>query len=173
MRRPHENTYWLEPNRILAGEYPASHEVAETLERLRQYLDCGVTDFLDLTSPGELESYETALAQAAADAELAIGYQRFPIRDMDVPDRPADMTEILDEIERRVDAGGTVYVHCWGGIGRTGTVAGCYLVRQGLTGDAALNQLARLWPQMQKSAWFPTTPQTLPQFEYIRHWRDR
>jgi protein tyrosine/serine phosphatase len=173
MRRPHENTYWLEPNRILAGEYPASRELAETMERLRQYLDCGITDFLDLTSPGELDSYETELAQAAAAAGIEVSYRRFPIRDMDVPENPADMTRILDEIERRVDAGGTVYVHCWGGIGRTGTVAGCYLVRHGLTGDAALHQLARLWPQMHKSGWFPTTPQTLQQFEYVRHWRDR
>ena len=27
--------------------------------------------------------------------------------------------------------GRKVYVHCWGGVGRTGTVVGCYLVRQG------------------------------------------
>jgi protein-tyrosine phosphatase len=91
---------------------------------------------------------------------------------MAVPERPQVMVEILDEIERRLDAGGTVYIHCWGGIGRTGTVAGCFLVRQGLTGDAALGQLARLWPQMEKSAWHPTTPQTEQQFEYVRNWRE-
>lgn len=31
-------------------------------------------------------------------------------------------------------AGQTVYVHCYGGIGRTGTVVGCWLVRHGLSG---------------------------------------
>ena len=36
-------------------------------------------------------------------------------------------------------AGGrTVYLHCRGGIGRTGTVLGCYLVRQGQTAEEAL-----------------------------------
>ncbi len=173
VRRPNENTYWLEPNRILAGEYPAGHRGASARERLRSYLDCGVNQFLDLTTPGELEPYEAILAKAADDAGLDVGYQRFPIRDMDVPGKPADMTRILDEIEELVDAGGTVYVHCWGGIGRTGTVAGCYLVRHGLTGEAALNQLARLWPQMKKSAWYPNTPQTDEQFDYVRNWQDR
>jgi protein-tyrosine phosphatase len=37
------------------------------------------------------------------------------------------------------------YVHCWGGIGRTGTVVGCWLVaREGLTTDAALQRIAEL-----------------------------
>lgn len=39
------------------------------------------------------------------------------------------MRAILDAIDRA--AGSIVYVHCWGGHGRTGTVAGCYLVRHG------------------------------------------
>lgn len=172
MRRPHENTYWLEPNRILAGEYPGSHELGKTDARLRDYLACGITDFLDLTTPGELLPYEERLTLLAGAASADIRYQRFPIRDMQVPERPAVMVGILDEIDRRVEAGGTVYVHCWGGIGRTGTVAGCYLVRHGLTGEAAIGQLARLWPAMKKSGWYPTTPQTTEQFDYIRDWRE-
>lgn len=32
---------------------------------------------------------------------------------------------ILDAIDARLEAGKSVYVHCWGGIGRTDTVAGC------------------------------------------------
>ena len=31
-----------------------------------------------------------------------------------------------------------MYLHCWGGVGRTGTVVGCWLVRHGRTGDEAL-----------------------------------
>jgi protein-tyrosine phosphatase len=37
-----------------------------------------------------------------------------------------------------------VYVHCRGGIGRTGTVIGCWLARNGLTGQAALDRIAEL-----------------------------
>ena len=142
MRRPHDNTYWLEPNRILAGEYPSHPGAGSTQARLREYIACGITDFLDLTTPGELQPYEDQLSRLASTLSIGVGYCRLPIQD------------------------------CWGGIGRTGTVAGCFLVRHGLTCDAALGQLARLWPQMKKSAWYPTTPQTEQQFEYVRNWRE-
>lgn len=172
MRRPHDNTYWIEPSRLLAGEYPGSSQPAKTAARLQAYLDCGVTDFIDLTTPGELAPYDRLLQDLAGRRRIEVGYHRMPIVDMSVPRDPGQMSAILDEIDRRIARGGTVYVHCWGGIGRTGTVAGCYLVRQGLTGPAALSQLARLWPQMQKSAWYETTPQTPEQHEYVRRWRD-
>jgi protein-tyrosine phosphatase len=51
-----------------------------------------------------------------------------------------------DEIVAAVRAGrehGVVYVHCWGGIGRTSTVAGCLLVDGGLDADAALADIDR------------------------------
>ena len=50
------------------------------------------------------------------------------------------MREILDHLRTRLDSGHKVYVHCWGGIGRTGTVVGCHLVEQGMTADQALEQ---------------------------------
>ena len=31
------------------------------------------------------------------------------------------MQEILDAVDRALAAGRNVYLHCWGGIGRTGT----------------------------------------------------
>jgi len=40
--------------------------------------------------------------------------------------------------------GHTVYVHCQGGMGRTGTVVGCYLVRHGMGGEDALEEIACL-----------------------------
>lgn len=173
MLRPHTNTYWLEPSRILAGEYPGDEDAKFCLRRLETYLECGITDFIDLTTPGELPAYDQLLARLGETSRMEPGYERFPIVDRSVPESRAQMLEILDEIDRRVAAGGTVYVHCWGGVGRTGTVLGCYLVRQGLTGDAALAELARLWSQMEKSSWHPTTPETPEQFAFVRGWRER
>ena len=48
------------------------------------------------------------------------------------------MTELLDAIDESVDAGKTVYLHCAAGLGRTGVVVGCYLVRHGMSGEEAL-----------------------------------
>jgi hypothetical protein len=55
---PLPNSYWVEPGRLLAGEYPASASRADSLERLQRLLAAGVTYFLDLTEPGELAAYE-------------------------------------------------------------------------------------------------------------------
>ena len=56
---------------------------------------------------------------------------------------------------RRWPAAGGVYVHCWGGIGRTGTTVGCWFVRHGRTGDQALAEIAERWQWMEKAIRFP------------------
>jgi hypothetical protein len=53
------------------------------------------------------------------------------IRDMEVPTE-AEMIHILDTIDQALTEDRPVYVHCWGGHGRTGTVVGCYLRRHDL-----------------------------------------
>ncbi|NJN80266.1 MAG: hypothetical protein HC797_07245 [Anaerolineales bacterium] len=43
------------------------------------------------------------------------------------------MKNILDTIDNEIENGNPVYVHCWGGVGRTGITAACYLIRHGLS----------------------------------------
>jgi protein-tyrosine phosphatase len=54
------------------------------------------------------------------------------------------MRAILDAIDAATSDGHVVYFHCWGGHGRTGTVAGCYMVRHGSTPQDALDAIKRL-----------------------------
>jgi protein-tyrosine phosphatase len=171
MERPHENTYWVEPGRVLAGEYPGEkNDGVEVRNKIGKILDAGVTFFIDLTHPGELVPYEDILNDEAAQRGIAAGYRRLPIRDVDVPRRPEEMVDILDTIDGALAAGRGVYVHCWGGVGRTGTVVGCYLVRQGLSGDEALAQIAKWWQGVAKSVRHPRSPETQQQMAYVRHW---
>jgi protein-tyrosine phosphatase len=66
-----------------------------------------------------------------------------PIPDFETP-TAAQMRGILDALDAALADGHTVYVHCYAGIGRTGAVIGCYLVRHGRSGQEALGELARL-----------------------------
>jgi protein-tyrosine phosphatase len=100
-------------------------------------------------------------------------HRRFPIRDHGIPREPAEMIEILDFIHEAVRSQRPLYVHCHAGIGRTGTVAGCWLVEQGLPGERALDELNRLWQQSERSQRWPRVPETPEQIEYVRGWVQR
>ena len=84
------------------------------------------------TEEGELVPYDTWLELEARTAGLDVAYHRFPVTDLNVPTADG-MRAILDCIDAAIDAGAPVYVHCWGGIGRTGTVVCCWLVERGRT----------------------------------------
>ena len=54
------------------------------------------------------------------------------------------MREILQAIQSQMAGGGVLYVHCWGGKGRTGVVIGCHLVQAlGMETDQALERFMR------------------------------
>lgn len=168
--RPHENCYWVQPGRLMAGEYPGDRDPGRARQRLDAYLDAGVTFFLDLTEPGELVPYQPVLLEAAAERGIHVEYRRLPIRDADVPRAPAAMARILDVIDEALAAGHTVYVHCWGGIGRTGTTVGCWLVRNGQSGEEALQTIAGHWQTVAKRNRYPYSPETAAQHNYVRNW---
>ena len=76
----------------------------------------------------------------------------------------------FNKVEERLQAGRRIYLHCWGGIGRTGTTVGCYLVRQGKTGEQALEQLSAWWRGVPKSQFHPRSPETQEQVNFIHTW---
>lgn len=169
-RRPHPNCYWVIPGRFLAGEYPGAFRPATARQRLADYLASGITYFLDLTQPHDgLEPYVEFLAEEGARLGITTEYVRMPIYDMSVPSS-THMVAILDTIDQALAAGKNVYVHCWGGIGRTGTVIGCHLVRHGYDGEQALAQLAYWWASVEKSNRSPRSPETNEQVNMVRDW---
>ena len=170
MERPLANSYWVMPGRLLAGEYPAGREAQlgdAGRARVAGLIAAGISCFFDLTEEGECPPYDSLLPPA-------VTYLRRSIRDQRVPRRAIQMRRIQDEIAAVLAAGGNAYVHCRAGIGRTGTVAGCFLVEQGRDGTSALAELNTLWTQQcERAALWPVVPQTLEQAEYIRHWTPR
>lgn len=170
---PIPNSYWLPGGMVAAGEYPGASFDSAARERLGLLLDAGIRSFVDLTEPRDpLMPYEQLLSVAGEERGLAVRYRRFGIRDMGVTDN-ATMTSILDYIDGEVSAGRRTYIHCWGGVGRTGTTVGCYLVRHGLSVDEALAMVARLFSTMTegKTRRFPEgSPQTDAQRAMVRGW---
>jgi hypothetical protein len=171
LKRPIPESYWVEPGRFLAGEYPGYLQDEQVRQRIDAFLDLGIDTFIDLTDPDELPSYLPVLKEQAGYYDIDIHYKRFTIIDHTLPTIKT-MQAILDEIDAALAAGRKVYVHCWGGIGRTGTTVGCYLVRHGHTGQQALAQLAEWWRDVPKSCIWSHTPETQHQMEFILNWGD-
>lgn len=166
--RPTESCYWVVPG-FLAGNYPRTRFEDSSREKIRRILEAGVTCFVDLTTGHDpLLPYDALVEQLTGAGAMRA---HFPVPDMSIPESPEQTREILDTIDRVRAAGGTVYLHCWGGVGRTGTIVGCWLMRHGMSGEEALARVAELWEIRPDSAWSPS-PQTDEQCEYVRGWSE-
>ena len=144
---PHDDVvhgYWVEPGRILAGEYPGDPGSERMAARKVDLLvDHGIRTFVDLTGPDDrMAPYQRVLDQVSQARGVALERINHRITDMGVVDREG-YDEILASIADAATRGG-VYIHCWGGIGRTATVVGCLLVDSGLDGEAALARIQEL-----------------------------
>ncbi len=167
--RPIPETYWLWPGRLLVGEHPGSPSRAEAMDRLRRFLSAGVTCFIDLTESREFPSYEGLLPFATPEGRR-VEYLREPIPDHGVPDSRETMARILALLDDALAAGHCVYVHCRAGIGRSATVAGCWLAGRPESAADPVEELQASWQQCAKSRGWARVPETTEQVEFIHAW---
>ena len=172
--RPFPNSYWA-TTQLLACEYPGARTPGEAIPKLDTLLAAGIRDFYDLTKATEpLEPYEALLYERAAHAGLdpgSIRYRRLSIQDLDVPSAER-LAEILAALAESEAAGRLAAVHCWGGIGRTGTVVGCHLMQHhGLSGPEALAYIAHEWQTVAKRDRAPRSPETNAQLAFVRDYQ--
>ncbi|GEM_PF-237994 len=169
------DSFWAIPGLLLAGPYPGSLDEAEARAALTALLDTGVTTFIDLTEESEtgpqgepLLPYAQLLREVAAEQGVAVNYMRFEILDVNVPP-PWKMEAIIAAIEIATANGETVYVHCAGGIGRTGTVLGCYAISRGDDPSEVLGELAQLRRHTTRAN--RPAPETGEQRSFVTNWR--
>jgi ADP-ribosylglycohydrolase len=168
---PDLHAYWVEPGVLLAGEYPGGHTDEEAERKLESLLDVGVRRFVDLTEEGEsgLKPYAATLQRVAERRGIPVEYERHPIPDVNVPHDAATMRAILDVLAQAEREASPAYVHCWGGVGRTGTVVGCHQVERGYSVQRALARIEELRHGTSKA--HRPSPETPAQSDFVRTWK--
>ena len=170
---PTLRSYWIIPDQLAAGAYPGkigSGTINVRPEVLEQLLDSGVDTFINLTEdePGGgdefLEMYDPFLTGHCI-------VDRFPIVDVNIPTEEF-MVTILDAIDQYLSEGKVPYIHCWGGIGRTGTVVGCWLIRHGhATADSVGDLISELRVGDVERG-YALSPEAESQWDFLLNWKE-
>lgn len=132
------------PGRWRPGLDPSSDTlVADDLAWLRDHHGAGVI----VTLLEEFEMRRLGISGLPAAVRRA-GMESLwlPVQDMAAPaDRDA-ASLLVTTIVQRLTGGSTVVVHCRGGLGRSGTIAACVLVRAGRTPADAIRRVRAARP---------------------------
>jgi protein-tyrosine phosphatase len=129
---------FLPGKRGASTRYPGHvyrRDAVADFEAMRQM---GVVRLVLLVQDAELERWSDPRLVAVGE-EAGVEVHRFPI-----PDGSAPSLELMDAIQADIDQArsrGDVAVACMGGVGRTGTVAACALVRAGRSATDAIRRV--------------------------------
>lgn len=167
---PFERSYWVLPGRLLAGEIAAAMSKENTLIKLESLAECGIRTIINLMEADETDHYNNPFFDYSQHVgDYGMEMERMPVRDLSVPSRN-EMIEILNKIDDCHTQNKAVYVHCWGGIGRTGTVVGCYLIRHGYANPE--NVLSMIEYLMRTTNTYGrTSPETVEQIDFVKNWK--
>ena len=108
--------------------------------RLREDLETLTTDHGARMLVTLVERAELAqLGKKGREARRAgLTWVHFPIPDMWVPSDVAATRRLVARMLGALEQGENVVVHCWGGLGRAGTIAACCLVAHGCEAKRAV-----------------------------------
>ncbi len=129
-------------------------------EDLRVIRDWGASTVVTL-----IEDHELRLLAiddlGPAVRQHGMHWWHLPIRDVDVPDDRFELAWRAEGplLHQRIDAGERILIHCRGGLGRTGLVAGVILVERGQSPEDAIDRVRRARPH---------AIETPAQEEYVR-----
>ena len=154
--------YWLDgawPGTLAVGSRPRGGDWLK--DDIANWKRARVNAVLSLLTPEEERDFD--LNDEAGEVRTqGMEFTSFPIPDRQVPRSEAKWADVLEEVARALSAGKNVLVHCRQGIGRSGLVAACLLVKKGMSPGAAMDSVS--------AARGIPVPETAEQRDWIDHY---
>jgi hypothetical protein len=170
---PFPQSYWIDPGLFCAGHYPGDCTPTIRDAKLLGLVNAGIRRTVNLIPEHEtgregipFEPYAPLLQALTKERGTTVDCLRYGYPDGGIPE-PRLMSAILDVIDASIAAREAIYIHCWGGHGRTSTVVGCFLVRHGDTPKNAIERILA-WRANLPRNWFPFQNE---QQAFVEAWR--
>ncbi|NLG98573.1 MAG: BlaI/MecI/CopY family transcriptional regulator [Chloroflexi bacterium] len=136
---------WVVPGQLMIGSSPVPYGDEKSRQNLELLLQKGITHIFCLEDPGfkDLVDYEQPLRSLTDQRGCPVTLTSFDFSDRQRPSQSLVST-ILDALDSALAGGSVIYLHHHYDDDCALLVAGCWLVRHGLTGEEALQKLDEL-----------------------------
>jgi len=133
--------------RLILSGHPAALPGLSAEQAVAHYARLGVRTLLTLLRPEELHALGLEHLQVLCVSN-GLEWQHAPIADHQAPDPDFESWWMRHgpALHQQLDEGAAVAIHCWGGKGRTGTIAARILIERGLAPDAAIAAVRQCRP---------------------------
>jgi len=168
---PTDASNWVLLGRVIAGSYPGDLKPEKANDKVKAILTSGITTFVCLQTETELKRFHPYKNLVEEQKKLLgnttnIEFVNFQIPDTSVASDKA-VKPFIESLIKRLVNNEILYIHCWGGHGRTGTIIALLLGRlYPITPDQAL-YLTNAFHDMRVTQ-NASSPQTPDQFEQVR-----
>lgn len=132
--------YWVhsvQPNLAIMPCPEGGAQLESEIEALQL---SGVDVLVSLLVPEEEPRLQVE-TEAILCQQKGLRFISFPIPDFDIPTSFQDVDQLVVQLQAELLAGRKVVIHCRGGIGRSGMVAACLLIKQGISVSDSLTAL--------------------------------
>jgi protein-tyrosine phosphatase len=154
--------YWLDgpwPGRLAVGPRPRGGDWLK--DDVTSWKRAKVNAVLSLLTSEEEKDLDLRDEAGEVRAQ-GLDFTSFPIPDRQAPKSEVKLADVLERVAHDISKGKNVLVHCRQGIGRSGLVAACLLVKKGMSPGAAVESVS--------AARGVSIPETAEQRDWIDHY---